>query len=130
MECLITIRRAVAIILIAAFALAPLLRPAMAEMLAGSSAADVPTIAGHDAMVIADGMDGAMPCCPSKAPQPVDCDKCVLMAVCLSKCVTGLSDAPFEPVFLTIGSVLPPMSDFWPDGFGRPPLDHPPRLSI
>ena len=40
-----------------------------------------------------DEMADDMPCCPSKAPSPVDCDKCVFMAACGSVCFAGISAA-------------------------------------
>jgi hypothetical protein len=50
---------------------------------------DTPT---HDMSTHAMMADG-MPCCPTKAPMPVDCDKCVFMASCMVTCFTTPSAA-------------------------------------
>lgn len=71
-----------------------------------------------------------MPCCPSKAPAPVDCDKCVFMAACMSQLLAGPPAATFRPPFAVSGSIAPLQNDFWPDGVGRPPPEHPPRTLV
>jgi hypothetical protein len=81
----------------------------------------------------ASDMDAAMademPCCPSKAPAPIDCDKCVFMAGCMSKCVTGLV-ASFE-LFPVISATLAPRRDGARlVGLGQPPPEHPPRVLV
>lgn len=116
------------VLMIAGLALAPLSRPVMAE-----APADVPMAAMADDMAataMTDEMAGDMPCCPSKAPAPIGCDKCIFMAACTTKCFTGVSGAVFQPMFTLAGSLSPPQNDFLPDGLGHPPPDHPPRTSI
>jgi hypothetical protein len=111
----ITIRRLLAISVIAGLLLAPLARPVMAGPADNSMAA------------MSDEMAGDMPCCPTKAPAPVDCDKCVFMAACINQFLAGPAAATFRPPFAVSGKLAPLQNDFWPDGVGRPPPEHPPR---
>jgi hypothetical protein len=124
----ITIRRLLAILMIAGLALAPLSRPVMAGT---ASDASMPAMA-HDMSMssTADKMTGDMPCCPTKAPAPIDCDKCVFMAACTAKCFAGISAAVFRPSFAASGRIAPLQNDFWPDGLGYPPPEHPPRTLV
>jgi len=122
----ITIRRLLAIAVIAGLMLAPLSRPVMAGL--ASDALMQPVTDHMSAM--ADEMTADMPCCPSKAPAPVDCDKCVYMAACMTKCFTGLSAAIFRLPFAASSQIAPPQNDFWPDGMGHPPPEHPPRTLV
>jgi hypothetical protein len=122
----ITIRRLLAILVIAGLMLAPLSRPVMAgtmsdEAMAGDMSASVMTdeMAGDD-----------MPCCPSKAPMPIGCDKCVFMTACAAKCFAGLSAAIFSPYFAASGQIAPLQNDSWLDGLGRPPPEYPPRTLV
>lgn len=124
----ITIRRLLAIFMIASLVLAPLARPAMAGPMPDESMAAM--AADMSASATADAMMDDMPCCPSKAPTPVGCDKCVLMAVCMDKCFTGLSAALFCQAFVAAVQIMPPQNDFWPDGLGHPPPEHPPRTLV
>jgi hypothetical protein len=71
-----------------------------------------------------------MPCCPSKAPMPSGCDKCIFMAACAAKCLTSMTLALFQPPLRTSAGAIRPRSDFWPDGIGRPPPEHPPRTLV
>jgi hypothetical protein len=124
----IAIRRLLAIFMIAGLALAPFSRPVMAGM-----TADASTSAAAEDMSVsatADEMAGDMPCCPTKAPAPIDCDKCVFMAACMTKCLAGVSAAVFRPSFAASGQIAPLQNDFWPDGLGRPPPEHPPRTLV
>ena len=124
----INIRRLLAIAVIAGLVLAPLSRPVMAGM-----ASDVSMAAVVDDMSMSatsDEMTADMPCCPSKAPAPVDCDKCVYMAACMTKCFTGLSAAMFRLPFAASGKIAPPQNDSWPDGLGHPPPEDPPRILV
>jgi hypothetical protein len=79
---------------------------------------------------MANDMANDMPCCPSKAPAPVDCDKCVYMAACMSKCFTGMMTSVFHPFFITSGSIAIQRNDSAPDGLGHPPPEHPPRTLV
>jgi len=124
----ITIRRLLAVFMIAGLVLAPLSRPVMA-----GATSDTSMSAMADDMSVsaaADEMASDMPCCPTKAPAPVDCDKCVFMAACATKCFAGMSAAFFHPLLAVSARIAPLRNDSWPDSLGHPPLDHPPRTSI
>jgi hypothetical protein len=122
----ITIRRLLAIVMIAGLILAPLSRPVMAG---SASDASMPAMADDMSMsAMADEMAGDMPCCPSKAPAPVDCDKCVFMTACMSKCFTGMSATVFHPFPPASDSVVSLQNESSPDGLGHPPPEHPPRI--
>jgi hypothetical protein len=133
----ITIRRLLAISVIAGLALAPLSRPVTAGAASDASmsamADDMSMSAMADDMSMsagADEMANDMPCCPSKAPAPIDCDKCVFMAACMTKCFAGLTMAVFQPLFAVSAGLAQPQNDFWPDGLGHPPPEHPPRTLV
>ncbi len=122
------IARFLAISVIAGIVLAPLSRPVMAGM-----ASDPSMAATADDMSMsgtADEMAGDMPCCPSKAPAPIDCDKCVLMVACVGQFLVGWPAAPFRPPFAVYGKIAPLQNDSWPDGLGHPPPEHPPRALV
>jgi hypothetical protein len=123
-----TIRRLLAILVIAGLALAPVSRPVMAEM---SSDASMQAMTDEmSAAGMADEMASDMPCCPSKAPTPVGCDKCVFMAACTSLGFVGMSSAVVH-LFLTASSdVASLQNDSWPEGLGHPPPEHPPRTLV
>jgi hypothetical protein len=125
----ITIRRLLAIFMIAGLVLAPLSRPVMAGNASDASmsamADDMSASAMTDEMASDD-----MPCCPSKAPTPIGCDKCVFMAACTAKCFAGLSAAIFCPAFAASGQIAPLQNDSWLDGLGRPPPEYPPRTLV
>jgi hypothetical protein len=125
-NCQITIRRLLAIVMIAGLVLAPLSSPVVAG---ASSHASTPAMADEMSATM-DEMASDMPCCPSKAPAPVDCDKCVFMAACMSKCFTGMTMALFQPLFAVSAGLVRLQNDFWPDGLGRPPPEHPPRTLV
>jgi hypothetical protein len=142
----ITIRRLLAIAVIAGLVLAPLSRPvmagaaldvsmpAMADDRSMSAMADDRSMSAMaDDMSMsagADEMANDMPCCPSKSPAPIDCDKCVFMAACMTKCFAGLTMAVFQPLFAVSAGLAQPQNDFWPDGLGHPPPEHPPRTLV
>jgi hypothetical protein len=124
----ITIRRLLAIFMIAGLVLAPLSRPAMAGMTSDASMsamADDMSMSGA-----ADEMASNMPCCPTKAPGPVDCDKCVFMAACVAKCFAGMSAVIFHPLLAAAVRIVPLRNDSWPDSLGHPPPHHPPRSLV
>jgi hypothetical protein len=123
-----TIRRLLAILMIAGIALAPLSQPVMA-----ASSADVSMQAMADEMspsAMADEMAGDMPCCPSKAPTPVGCDKCVFMAACTSLGFVGMSSAVVHLFLAASDDVASLQNDSWPEGLGHPPPEHPPRTLV
>ena len=123
-----TMRRLLAIFVIAGLALAPVSRPAMAEM---SSDVSMHAMADNmSASEMTDEMAGDMPCCPSKAPTPVGCDKCVFMAACTSLGFVGMSSAVVHLFLTASGDVASLQNDSWPDGLGHPPPEHPPRTLV
>jgi hypothetical protein len=124
----ITIRRLLAILMIAGLTLAPLSRPVMAGTASDASMSAMADDISTSAM--ADEMADDMQCCPTKAPVPVDCDKCVFMAACMTKCFAGLTTAVFQPLFAASAGLAQPQNDFWPDGLAQPPPEHPPRTLV
>jgi len=125
----ITIRRLLAIAVIAALVLAPFVRPAMAGTVLGAS---MPAMADdRSASATADAMTADMPCCPwGDSPAPVGCDKCVFMAACAANFFPALTVALFQPPFAVSSGVAHPQNDFWPDGLGYSPPEHPPRTLV
>jgi hypothetical protein len=122
------IRRLLAILTIAGLVLAPVSRPVMAE---ASPHASMQAMA--DEMSSSDTMDemaNDMPCCPSKAPAPIDCDKCVGMAACMSKYFTGMSATVFHPFLAASNDIALGQNDSRPEGLGHPPPEHPPRILV
>ncbi|NVN87338.1 MAG: hypothetical protein HXX15_14760 [Rhodopseudomonas sp.] len=129
MNCIFAIRRLLAILMIAGLVLAPLSRPVMAGMPAD---APMQAMAGHvmdEMSAMADDV-AEMPCCPSKAPAPVDCDKCVTMAGCMSIFLTGMPTAIVLPLPVASDRVALLTNDFRRDGLGHPPPEHPPRILV
>ena len=123
----ITIRRLLAIFLIAGLILAPLSRPVMAGTTPDAAAS---ATADHvSSSATAGPMASDMPCCPTKAPAAVDCDKCVFMAACVNICFAGPSAVTLRLPFATSGQIAAPRNDSIADGFGLPPPEHPPRTS-
>jgi hypothetical protein len=120
------IRRLLAILVSAGLALAPVSQPVMAE---ASSHGSMQVMADEmAASVTTDEMANDMPCCPSKAP--VDCDKCVFMTACMSKCFTGMLAAVFHPFLSASDGASNLQNESWPEGLGHPPPEHPPRILV
>jgi hypothetical protein len=114
--------------MIAGLVLLPFSRPVMAGM-----ASDTSMSAMADDMSLsatADETASDMPCCPSKSPAPLGCDKCLFMAACTAQCITGLTLAHFQPHFAVSAGLARPQNDFRPDGLGHPPPEHPPRTLV
>jgi hypothetical protein len=124
----ITIRRMLAVFMIAGLVLAPLARPVMAGPMSDTSMSAMTEDMSVSAT--ADAMTDEMPCCPSKAPTPIGCDKCIFMAACAAQCFPGLTAAFFQPPFAAASSLARPQNDFWPDGLGHSPPEHPPRTLV
>jgi hypothetical protein len=127
------IGRLLAVSVIAGLVLAPLSRHAVAGTPSDVSMAamtDDTSATADDMSATADGMRSDMPCCPSKAPAPIGCDQCVLMAACMSQCFAGVSSALFHPPFAASGKIAPLQNDAWPEGLGHPPPEHPPRILV
>jgi hypothetical protein len=125
----LVIRWLLVVPVIAGLALAPVSRPVMAEPVAS----DVSIQAAADNMSaseMTDEMASDMPCCPSKAPAPIGCDKCVFMAACTSMCFTGMSMDVIHPLLTATGRIASLRNDAWPDGLGHPPPEHPPRILV
>jgi len=127
-RCQITIRRLLAISVIAGLILAPLSRPVMA----GATPEASMTAMAEDmsASAAMEEMAGDMPCCPAKAPTPLDCDKCVFMAACMSQVLEGPAAAILHLPFAISGKIAPLQNDFWPEGLAQPPPEHPPRTLV
>jgi hypothetical protein len=136
-----TIRRLLAVLMIAGLALAPVSRPVMAAtsahgaehvMADAMSPSEMPAMAKADetASETADEMASDMPCCPSKAPVPLDCDKCVFMAACASVFFAGVSATVSHPLPIVSETIALQRNDSRPDGLGRPPPEHPPRSLV
>src|ERR1700722_7886638 len=124
----ITIRRLLAIALIAGLVLAPLARPAMAGTVSDTS---MPAMTDDgSASATADAMTADMPCCPWESPGAVGCDKCVFMAACAVSYLPALTVALFQPPFAVSSGIAHPQNDFWPDGLGYSPPEHPPRTLV
>jgi hypothetical protein len=124
----VTIRRLLAILMIAGLVSAPVSRPVMAGP---SSDASMQAMADEmSSSAMTDEMASDMPCCPSTGSAPVDCDKCIYMAGCMSKCFAGMSAVVFRLPFVASGQIVPPQNDFRPDGLGHPPPEHPPRTLV
>jgi hypothetical protein len=124
--CNFTIRRLLAILMIAGLALAPVSRPVMTA----TSSDPVQAQTDMAASGMTDEMASDMLCCPSKAPVPVDCDKCVYMAACASKCFTGTTASVFHPLLRASDEALPLSNESLPEGLGHPPPEHPPRTLV
>ena len=127
------IRRLFAILVIAGLALAPVSRPVMAQPVASDVSMQDKMQAAVDDMSASDTTDemaSDMPCCPSKAPAPIGCDKCVFMAACTSMCFTGISMDTIHPLLTATGRIASLRNDAWPDGLGHPPPEHPPRILV
>jgi hypothetical protein len=128
-----TIRRLLAILMVAGLALAPVSRPVMAEAPShgsGHAMADEMSPSEMSAMAMADEMASDIPCCPSKAPMPVDCDKCVFMAACASVFFAGVSASVSHPYPIISETIALQRNDSRPDGLGHPPPEHPPRSPV
>jgi len=133
MKCNFAIRRLLAILVIAGLALAPVSRPVMAGTSSDMSMRDNKMQAVAEDMSATDTTDEMatdMPCCPSKAPAPIGCDKCVYMAACTSMCFTGVSMETIHPLLTATGRIASLRNDSWPDGLGHPPPEHPPRILV
>ena len=118
--------------MIAGLALAPVSRPVMAATSSQTSQeamADemTPSEMAVDTM---GEMAMNMPCCPSKAAIPVDCDKCVFMAACGSVGFPAMSATISHPFPILSDTIALLRNDARPDGLGRPPPEHPPRILV
>lgn len=113
-----SLRKALAVLLVASFATSQL-----AQATAGTVSA------GLDEASIVDMAD-LMPCCPHKSPPADECPKCLLLAVCAPQSIS-------LPVTLEIGVVqffrvatLGHSSDPMGDSLGYDPPSRPPRSQM
>jgi hypothetical protein len=122
----LAIRRLLAVLLIAGLALAPVSQPVMA----GAPSLDSMQAMADEMSPSAtmDEMANDMPCCPSKAPAPADCDKCVFMSACMSNCFAGILTTVSHPFRTASDGVANLQNESLPDGMGHPPPEHPPRI--
>jgi len=127
------LRRLLAILVIAGLALAPVSRPVIAATSSQApmqAMADEMTPSEMSAPDTMNEMADDMPCCPSKAPAPVDCDKCVFMAGCGSMCFAGVPASLSHPFPILSDTIALQRNDARPDGLGHPPPEHPPRSLV
>jgi hypothetical protein len=109
-------------------------------LIAGLITAPLSAVAAMGAMKASMSMQGDMPCCPenSSAPEksspekssPVDCDKCVLMAACMTKTFVAHPADVLAPLFASKIRTLIPASDPETDGLGYSPPPRPPRYQV
>jgi hypothetical protein len=102
-----------------------------------AASAHASTQAMVDEMSPAATTDGSMgemasdiPCCPSDAPMPVDCDKCVFVAACMSTGFPAMLATVVHPLPIVSDAIALQRNDSRPDGLGHPPPEHPPRMLV
>jgi hypothetical protein len=106
--------RLLALFLIVGLVFAPLSAPANATTTASMAAAS---------------MSDDMPCCPDKSA-PVDCDKCLLMAICMAKTFQALPSAAVIDVLSVAVGKLSSDSDPETKSLAHPPPPRPPRSLV
>ena len=98
-------------------------------LMAGLITAPLSAVAAMNVITTSMSMQGDMPCCPEKS-SPVDCDKCVLMATCMTKTfVAHPADVLAQPFASRIRTLIP-ASDPETDGLGYSPPPRPPRSLV
>jgi len=122
------IRRLLAVLMIAGLALAPVSRPAMADTSSHASQNAMADEMAPPRTSASDAMASDMPCFPSKAP--VGSGKCAFMAACASVFFAGVSATVSHPLPIVSETIALKRNDFWPDGLGHPPPEHPPRTLV
>ncbi len=124
--------RILAVFLIAGLFTAPL-SARLATVADGSAPAT--SITGDmdmtNAMDMAGAMDmtGDMPCCPDKQA-PADCDKCALMALCMSQTLQALPSYVFAEIVPLRMRAVVPLSDPKMESLGYSPPPRPPRSLV
>jgi len=135
----LTIRQVLAAVVAAAIALTPSSRLAMAMPSdAPAMVHDMVMPAMGDTQVLTMAMSGDevgeadadMPCCPHKAPSPVDCDKCGVMARCAAQCFSGVVAAAGDLLPRFAAALVPQRNEARPTSLGRPPPEYPPRSLV
>jgi hypothetical protein len=86
-------------------------------------------MAGAMDMASAMDMTGDMPCCPDKQA-PADCDKCALMALCMSQTLQALPSYVFAEIVPSTMRTVIPLSDPKMESLGRSPPPRPPRSLV
>jgi hypothetical protein len=122
--------------LLAVFLIAGLFTAPLSARLAVAADGSVPamsmtdlSMAGAMDMTSVMDMTGDMPCCPDKQA-PADCDKCALMALCMSQTLQALPSYVFaEIVPLRMRTVIP-LSDPKMESLGHSPPPRPPRSLV
>jgi hypothetical protein len=109
-----------AILVIAGLAVAPRSVLGVADaMSAGSMVASMSALADE------------MPCCPQKAPAPTDCQKCALMAACMSNCLANVSASTVAlQWFPKLAQIDWIEDDSLRPGLIHPPPAKPPRMLV
>jgi hypothetical protein len=124
--------RILAVFLIAGLFTAPL-SARLATVADGSAPATSITGAMDmtSAMDMAGAMDmtGDMPCCPDKQV-PADCDKCALMALCMSQTLQALPSYVFAEIVPLRMRTVVPLSDPKMESLGYSPPPRPPRSLV
>ncbi|MEI9923528.1 MAG: hypothetical protein WDN50_08350 [Bradyrhizobium sp.] len=106
---------ALAVVVTAGLALAPLVAPAAAK---GPSMVEMTDMSA---------MSADMPCCPD-GQNSKDCQDCPLLAMCVLKTTQAGPSVTFAmPVRHAIRTAHSVRDDALADGLSRPPPDHPPR---
>ena len=113
--------RLLAVLVIVGLVIAPLSARANAGGMASMAMTSMP----DDAAAMADDM----PCCPDKSA-PVDCDKCPLMALCVSTTLQPPLPARVTEVQSVTLRMLLPGSDPEVEGVGYSPPPKPPRSQV
>lgn len=121
------IRKLLAVLMIAGLVMAPVSQPVMA---ANSSDLSMQAHEDMSPSTMTEATADDMPCCPAKAPASSDCDKCIYMTACASKCFTGMSASVFHPLLQASIDVVSLSNDSRPEGLGSAPPDHPPRTLV
>lgn len=98
-------------------------------LIAGLVTAPLSVVAATNAMAQSMSMKSDMPCCPDKSA-PVDCDKCALMAMCMTKTFLAHPADVLVQVFPSKIRTLVPVSDPETESLGYPPPPRPPRSPV
>jgi hypothetical protein len=112
------VRNLLAVLVIAGLVFAPLAASAGAQATSGQTMSAMTD----------EAMAEDMPCCPTDAPVPMNCHKCILMAAC-----SGISVAPLPQSFVNLqvisscAQLASPIDDLQRAGLTHPPPAKPPR---
>jgi hypothetical protein len=118
--------RILAVFLIAGLFTAPL---SARLAVAADGSARAMSMTGEMNMTGAMDMTGDMPCCPDKQA-PADCDKCALMALCMSQTLQALPSYVFAEIVPSTMRTVIPLSDPKMESLGHSPPPRPPRSLV